>query len=71
MSNRRITAEIDRMLDNEAYRRARGDHIDDRKTTKTLSRETGLSTGHIANIIAKRRRIHELKIHISGKPPVM
>lgn len=72
MSRKRLrTPEIDRMLDDEAYRRARKDHIDDRIRTKVLARQTGLASGYIANIIAARRRIHEQKIHVSRETPVI
>jgi hypothetical protein len=54
------------MLDNEAYRRARGDHISERTRTKELAIRTGLAAGYIANIIARKRRLHEQKINVSN-----
>jgi hypothetical protein len=62
---RRMTPEIERALDNEAYRRARGDHLRERTPTKVLVRQTGLSHGYIANVIAKKRHAYEIKIHIT------
>jgi len=60
-----MTADVMKLLDNEAYRRARGDHISERTQTKELANQTGLAYGYIANIIAKKRRDHERRISVS------
>lgn len=65
MKPRLITPEIDRMLDNEAYRRARGDHISERMRTKEIAARTGIRESYLANIIAKKRREHERKVTVS------
>jgi hypothetical protein len=57
-----MTAEITRLLDNEAYRRARNDPIEERTRTKVLVQQTGLAYGYIANLVAKMRREHERKM---------
>lgn len=59
------TPEIDRLIDNEAYRRFRGDHIDERMPTKLISRQTGIAYGYLANLIAQKRRDYEQKVHVS------
>jgi len=59
------TPEIDRMVDNEAFRRFRGDHIDERTPTKIIARQTGMSYGYLANLIASRRRYYEQKVNVS------
>jgi hypothetical protein len=60
-----ITPEIDRLLDNEAYRRFRGDHISERTRTKSLAAMTGLSCAYVANIISLKRREYERKVNVS------
>lgn len=66
-----MTPEIERLIDNEAYRRARGDHIDDRIPTKILAKQTGFTKGYLGNLIAMKRREHEKKIHITAKCEIL
>jgi hypothetical protein len=65
MRNKLRTPEIDRMIDNEAYRRFRGDHIDARTPTKIIARQTGITYGYLANLIAAKRREYEQKVNVS------
>lgn len=56
-----VTPEIERMIDNEAFRRFRGDPLSERTATKVLAVKTGVSKGTLANLIAQRRREYEKK----------
>lgn len=72
MSRKKLrTIEIDRMIDDEALRRARGQHIDDRMPTKIMARQTGIAYGYLANLISKKRREHEQKVHVSRETAVI
>lgn len=68
MMPKRRTPEIDVMLENEAYRRFRGDSIKERTRTKILAARTGLATGYVANILSKMRR--QIEADESGRPNI-
>jgi hypothetical protein len=65
MRRKRITPEIERLLDNEAYRRFRGDPLSERTTTKELAYQWGFACGYFAQIIARKRRSYEQKVNIT------
>lgn len=60
-----ITPEVARMIDNEAYRRFRGDPIAERTRTKVLAVKTGMNSGTLANLIAEKRREYERKVNVT------
>jgi hypothetical protein len=64
---KRITPEIEQVLDNEAYRRFRGDPLSERTTTKKLAFQWGFARGYFANIIARKRRAYEQKVNITAE----
>jgi hypothetical protein len=65
MRRKRITPEIEQILDNEAWRRFRGDPLHERTSTKELAAQWGFACGYFANIIARKRRDYEKKVNVS------
>lgn len=63
---KRLTDHADALFSAEAVRRADGLPRDQRAATKDLAVETGLAYGYVANIIARKRRELEQKVHISS-----
>lgn len=63
---KRLTIEVDALFSAEAVRRADGLPRNERSATKDLAAETGFAYGYVANIIARKRRELEKKVHISS-----
>jgi hypothetical protein len=65
MMPKKITPEIDAMLNAEAIVRA-GTRDRTRYTlNKTIAHQSGLAVGYVANLIARKRRAIEARINVS------
>lgn len=64
MKARKLTLEGDELLTLEAERRAKHLPRVERRLTKSLAIEAGVTYSYAANIIAKRRREIEAKIKV-------
>lgn len=70
MKHRFMTTEAFALIEAEAERRARGLPQRERKSTKDLAKEIGSAYGYVANLISKKRREIENKVHIEVAVPV-